>query len=70
MLSFQSLSNCERKALYDLKNDTIVVIKSADNGSPVVTSHREDYIKKPEKQLGDKEVYEDLSNNAASLFKT
>ena len=33
--------------------------------------HREDYIKETEKQLGDEEVYEEVSNeHAAPLLKT
>ena len=31
---------------------------------------REDYIKEVEKQLGDEEVYEEVSNDAAPLLKT
>ena len=31
---------------------------------------REDYIKEAEKQLGDKEIYEEVSNDAAPLLKT
>ena len=31
---------------------------------------REDYIKDLQKQLGDEEVYEKVSNNAAPLLKT
>ena len=31
---------------------------------------REDYIKEAEKQLGDEEVYEEVSNDAAPLLKT
>ena len=33
---FNNLTNSERKALYDLKNDKSIVIKSADKGSAVV----------------------------------
>ena len=58
------------EALYDLKNYKSIVIKSADKVSAAVVSDREDYIKKAEKQLGDEEVYEEVSNNAAPLLKT
>ena len=34
----------ERKALYHLKNDKSIVIKSADKGSAVAVWDREDYI--------------------------
>ena len=40
---FNSLTNSERKALYDLKNDKSIVIKSADKGSSVLVWDREDY---------------------------
>ena len=50
--------------LYDLKNDISIVIKSADEGSAVVLWDREDYIKEDEKQPGDEEVYEEVSNDA------
>ena len=33
---FNNLTNSERKALYDLKNDKSIMIKSADKGSAVV----------------------------------
>ena len=46
---FNNLTNIERKALYDLKNDKSIVIKSADKGSAVGVSDREDYIKEAEK---------------------
>ena len=67
---FSNLTNSERKALYDLKNDKSIVIKSADKGSAVVAWDREDYIKEAEKQLGHEEVYEEVSNDAAPLLKT
>ena len=66
---FNSLTNSERKNVYDLKNDETIVIKSADKGSVVVVWDREDYIKEAEKKLGDKEVNED-SKVAAPLLKT
>ena len=67
---FNNLTNIERKALYDLKNDKSIVIKGADIGSAVVVWDREDYIKEAEKQLGDQEVCEEVSNDAALLLKT
>ena len=67
---FNNLTNSEQKALYDLKNDKSIVIKSADKGLAVVIWDREDYIKETEKQLGDEEVYEEVSNDAAPLLKT
>ena len=46
------------------------MIKSADKGSAVVVWDRKDYIKEAEKQLGDEQVYEEVSNDAAPLLKT
>ena len=37
---FNNLTNSERKALYDLKNDKSIVNKSADKGSAVVVWDR------------------------------
>ena len=65
-----NLTNSERKALYDLKNDKSIVIKSPDKGSAVVVWGRKDYIKEAEKQLDDEELYEEVSNDAAPLLKT
>ena len=47
------LTNSERKALCNIKNNKSIVIKSADRGSTVVVWNREDYTKEAEKQLGD-----------------
>ena len=43
--------------------------KSADKGSVVIVWDRGDYIKEAEKQLSDKEVYKEVSNDAAALLK-
>ena len=43
--------------------------KIADKGSVVVVWDRGDYIKEAEKQLSDKEVYKEVSNDAAALLK-
>ena len=50
---YNNLTSKERQALYDLKNDKSIVIKSADKGSAVVVWDRENYIKEAEKQLGE-----------------
>ena len=65
-----NLSNSEWKALYNLKNDKCIMIKSADKGSAAIVWDREDYIKDAEKQLGDEKVYEKVSNDTAPLLKT
>ena len=67
---FNSLTNNERKNVYDLQNDETIVMKSADKGSVVVVWDREDYIKEAEKKLGDKEVNEEDSKVAAPRLKT
>ena len=46
------------------------MIKSADRSSAVVAWDREDYIKEAENQLCNREVYEEVSNDAISLLKT
>ena len=53
--TFNNLTNNERRALYDLKNDKSIVIKSADKGLAVV---------------GDEQVSEEVSNDATPLLKT
>ena len=68
---FNNLTNRERKTLYDLKSDKNIVIKIADRGSAVAVQYSGNYIKKEaEKQLGDEEVYEEVSIDAALLLKT
>ena len=42
------------------------IIKKAEKGSGVVVWDREDYLKEAEKQLGDKEIYEELSSDPDS----
>ena len=49
---YNNLTREERSALYNLKNDKNVVIKSADKGSVVVIWDRDDYIKEAEKPTG------------------
>ena len=66
---FNNLTNSERKALYDIKNDKSIEIKCADKSAAVVVRDREDYIIEAEKQLGNEEVYEEVSNDAAPLLK-
>ena len=65
---FKNLTNSERKALYDLKNDENIEIKSADKNAAVVVWDREDNIIEAEKQPGNKEVYEKVFNDAVPLL--
>ena len=65
---FNNLTNSERKALYDLKNDENIEIKSADKNAAVVVWDREDNIIEAEKQPSNKEVYEKVFNDAVPLL--
>ena len=67
---FKNLTNRQRKALYDLKNDEKIEIKSANKSAAAVVWDREGYIIAVEKQLGDEEVYEEVFNDATPLLKT
>ena len=67
---YNNLTREERSALYNLKNDKNIVIKSADKGSAVVVWVRDDYIKEAEKQLGDKDIYEEVCNDPGPLIST
>ena len=57
-------------SIYPLPRDKNIVIKSADKGSAVVVWDRDDYIKEAEKQLGDKEIYEEVCNDPEPLIST
>ena len=67
---YNSLTREERRTLYDLKNHKNIVIKSTDKGSAVAVWDREDYIKEAEKQLGDKDIYEEVCNDPEPLIST
>ena len=67
---YNNLTREERGALFDLKNDKTIVFKGADKGSEVVVWERDDYIQEAEKQLGDKEIYEEVSNDPQPLIGT
>ena len=58
----------EWSALYNLKSDKDIVIKSANKGSAVVVWDRDNYIKEAEKQLGDKDIYEEVRNDPRPLI--
>ena len=67
---YNNLTKEERSALYNLKNDKNIVLKSADKGSAVVVWDTDDYIKEAEKQHGDKEIYEEVCNDPKPLIST
>ena len=64
---FNNRTKGERDALHNLKNDKIIVIKGADNGSAVVVWDRED-IKEAENQLGETNIYEEVPNDTKPLM--
>ena len=64
--SYYTLTKEECLALNSLRDDTSIIIKEADKSSGVVVWDRKDYLKEAEKQLGDKETYEELSSDPLS----
>ena len=64
--SYSNITHEERLALNSLRDDTSIIIKEADKGSGVAVWDREDYLKQAEKQLGDKETYDELSSDLVS----
>ena len=67
---YNNLTREEWSALYNLKNDRSIVIKSADKGYAVVVWDRDDYIKEAEEQLGNKDIYEEVCNDPRTLIST
>ena len=67
---YNNLTKEERDALYSLRDDSTIVIKGANKGSVVVVWDREDYFKEAYKQLEDREVYEEVSNDPNILVNT
>ena len=60
------LTKEERLTLNSLRDNTSIIIKQADKGSGVVVWDRKNYLKEAEKQLGDKETYEELTSDLVS----
>ena len=67
---YNNLTKEERDALYSLRDDSTIIIKGADKGSVVVAWDRKDYLKEAYKQLEDREVYEEVSNDPNALVNT
>ena len=67
---FNNLTRKERKAFYSLKDDPSIIINGADKGSVVVFWDREDYLKEANRQLDDKEVYEQVPDDTSVLVNT
>ena len=53
-----------------MRDDSTIIIKGADKGLVVVVWDREDYLKEAYKQLEDREVYEEVSNDPNVLLNT
>ena len=53
--------------MHSLKDDPSIIIKGADKGSVVVVWDRDDYLKEAYRQLNDKEVYEQFSDDSSVL---
>ena len=67
---YNNLTMEERDALYSLRDDSTNIIKGPDKGSVVVDWDREDYLKEAYKQLENREVYEEVSNDPNVLDNT
>ena len=65
---FNNLTKEERNALYNLKDDPTIIIKSANKETAVVVWGREDYLNEAPKQLEDKDVYEGVQNDPSTLI--
>ena len=65
-LKYSNLKREERNAMYALRDDASIIIKGADKGSAVIVWDRKDYLLEAEKQLSDKNVYEELSGDIVS----
>ena len=69
--NFSNLSSCEQLCLKQLKCDRNIVIKEGDKGSAVVVWDREDYISEANRQLDDRQVYEEVEvDPSVDLGKT
>ena len=65
---FNNLTKEELNALYNLKDDPTIIIKSANKETAVVVWGREDYLNEASKQLEDKDVYEGVQNYPSTLI--
>ena len=54
--------------MYILKNDRSIVIKGDGKSTAVGVWDRENYVKEAENQLGDTNIYEEVSNDAKPLM--
>ena len=69
--NFSNLSPSEQLSLKQLKSDRNIVIKEADKGLAVVVWERGDYISEANRQLDDRQVYEEVEvDPSVDLGKT
>ena len=69
--NFSNLSHSELSSLDKLKCDKDIIIKEADKGSAVVVWDRGDYIMEANRQLDDRQVYEEVEvDPSVELGKT
>ena len=67
---YNNLAKEERQALHNFRDDSTIIIKGADKGSVVVVWDREDYLNKVYKQLEDRKVFGEVSNDPNVLVNT
>ena len=67
---YNNLAKEERHALHSFRDDYTIIIKGADKGAVVVVWDREDYLNKVYKQLEDRKVYGEVSNDPKVLVNT
>ena len=67
---YNNLTKEESDVLFSLRDDSTIIVKGADKGSVVVAWDRKDYLKEAYKQLEDREVYEEVSNDPNALVNT
>ena len=60
-LGYSKFTKEEWTAIRSLADDRSIIIKKADKGSCVVVWDRNDYIAEAEKQLGDRNIYQDVN---------
>ena len=53
-----------------MRDDSTIILKGVVKGSVVVVCDREDYLKEAYKQLEDREVYEEVSNDPNIVVNT
>ena len=59
---YNNLIREEKKALYDVRNDTSIIRKEAGKRSVLVVWDKEDYLKETEEQLSCEEMYEEVTD--------